>query len=229
MKPYRIALLGDGTFAAWNDAKELMAECHRLFTSTHIEIDNHGLAGCRAGHALWCLNNDYADTAGTKRGCVSNGFYDLIIVDSFALTDSEDDVEGLTEYRDVMRRVWDEIERTTTAQRLFHLGPPPDRDKYGESARRYRNVSKATRARHADRVRLYLEEAQRIAADEGWPVADCFADINDKLEKGDRIRRFINQADCLTPSHYGFENMARIIVRAMDTHGLLVEKGQHDH
>lgn len=227
MKPFRIALLGDSAFAAWDQAEELEAELRRLFARTSFSVDNHALAGCRAGHGLWCLNNDYADGGGNKRICVSNGNYDLILVDSFALTDSEDDVEGLTEYRDILRRVWDEIERTSSAIRLFHLGPPPDRERFGETARRYRNVSKATRARHADRVRLYLDEAQRIAADEGWPVADCFADILQKVEAGERLRRFINQSDCLTPSHFGFENMARVIVRAIDTHRLIEEKSDH--
>ena len=227
MKPFRIALLGDDAFAAWGQAEELEAELRRLFGRTTCIIDNHALAGCRAGHGLWCLNNDYADALGNKRACVSNGNYDLIVVDSFALTDSEDDVEGLTEYRDIMRRVWEEIERASNAKRLFHLGPPPDRDRYGETARRYRNVSKATRARHADRVRLYLDEAQRIATDEEWPMADCFADVLQKVEAGERLRRFINQADCVTPSHFGFENMARVIARSMDTHRLLEEKSGH--
>jgi hypothetical protein len=227
VKPFRIALLGDGTFAAWQNAPELQAELSRLFSQTQFEIDNHALAGCRAGHALWCLTNDYADAAGNKRTCVSNGNYNLVLIDSFALTDSEDDVEGLTEYRDILRRVWEEIESTCNARRIFHLAPPPDRDRYGDTARRYRNVSKATRARHADRVRLYLEEASRIAADEEWPVADCFMDVMKMVEKGDRLRRFVNQADCLTPSRYGFENMARVIVRAIDSHRLYEEKAAH--
>ena len=213
--------------AAWDECPELRAELSRLFPQTTFEIDNHALAGCRAGHALWCLTNDYADVSGVRRACVSNGNYNLCIVESFALCDSEDDAEGLTEYRDILRRVWEEIERTSNARRLFVLAPPPDRERFGETARRYRNVSKATRARHADRVRLYLEEAQRIAADEEWPVADCFADVLQKVEKGDRLRRFVNQADCITPSLYGFENIASVITRAIDTHRIYEEKSKH--
>jgi hypothetical protein len=214
-------------FSAWEDCAELAAELSRLFPQTTFQIDNHALPGCRAGHGLWCLTNDYADGAGKRRTCISNGNYDLCLVESFALCDSEDDVEGLTEYRDILRRVWEEIERTTNAKRLFILAPPPDRDRFGENARRYRNVSKATRARHADRVRLYQEEAQRIATDEDWPIADCFDDVLKKVESGDRIRRFVNQADCITPSHYGFENIARVIVRAIDSHRIYEEKASH--
>jgi hypothetical protein len=227
MKPFRIALLGDAMTAAWGpDCPELKAELSRLFARTQFEITNHAMSGHRAGRALWHITHNY-ENAGVKQECVSNGNYDLVIFESFAYTDCEDDVEGLSEYRDILRRVWEEIERTTAAKALFYITLPPERDRFGETAERYLNVSKSARCRLADRVRLFLDEAQHITTDEEWPTANLLEDVLKKVENGDRLRRYINQANAITPSRYGFEAAARVIVRAMDTHGLIKEVLAH--
>jgi hypothetical protein len=227
MRPFKIALMGDVMTSSWGqDCPELHAELTRLFARTTFQIENHAMPGHRAGRALWRLTHDY-EINGVRRECVSNGNFDLIIVESFAYTDCEDDVEGLTEYRTILRQIWDEIERTTAAKTLFLVTLPPERDRFGENSDRYINVSKAARARLADRVRLFLDEAQRIAHDEEWATADLMADVLKKMEGGDRLRRYINQSNAITPSRYGFEAAARVIARAMDTHRLINESEGH--
>ncbi|HEX8834517.1 MAG TPA: hypothetical protein VF719_09970 [Abditibacteriaceae bacterium] len=228
MKPLKIALIGDSMTEKWGPAApQLVAELNRLYVRTEFEIENHGLANTRAGYALYRVTHDYKDAVGNYRPCVSFGDPNLVIIESFAYTNCADDVEGLTEYRDVLRRLHDEIERTTAAKCLFHITIPPDRERFVENLSNFFNTSKATRQRLADRAKLYLEEAQRIAADEEWIVADAYADVLKRVEGGDKLPRYINQSDNLSPSVYGYEAIARVIVRAIDMGRLIEEPSAH--
>jgi lysophospholipase L1-like esterase len=134
-----------------------------------------------------------------------------------------DDAEGLSEYRDVLRNLWEEIERTTAARILFVVTIPPDREKFLESSNNFYYTSKVTRQRMADRATLYLQEALSIAEDEEWPTADVYSDVLKKVAGGDKLRRYINQSDCLNPSIYGYQAIARVIVRAIDKHEIIQE------
>jgi hypothetical protein len=224
----KIALIGDGMTEKWGpDCPQLAAELGRLYAYTSFEIDNHGLAGTRAGYGLWRVSHDYKDTAGNYRSCLSYGDPDVVIIESFAYTNCSDDTESLTEYRDVMRNLWDEVERTTAAKMLFYVTIPPDRDRFVESLNNYYYTPKITRQRLADRAKLYLEEALRIAQDEGWPTADVYTDVQKRVASGDKLRRYINQSDNLHPSVYGFEAIARVVVRAIDDNRLILEEARH--
>lgn len=224
----KIALLGDGMTERWGPScPQLLAELQRLYSRTEFEIENHGLAGTRAGYGLWRVSHDYKDGHGEYRPCLSYGDPDIVIIESFAYTNCNDDVESLADYRDVLRTLWDEVERTTAAKMLFHVTIPPDRERYLESLNNYYFTPKATRQRLADRVTLYLEEALRIAADEEWPIADAFSDVQKRITGGDKIRRYINQSDNIHPSVYGYEAIARVIVRAVDDYRMIEEKKAH--
>lgn len=207
---------------------ELMTELKRLYNRTEFVIENHGIPGTRAGYGLHRITHDYKSSAGTYCSCLSYGDPSLVIIESFAYTNSADDAEGLTEYRDVLRRLYEEVVRTTAAKVLFYITIPPDRDRYVENMWNYFNTSKATRRRMADRVILYLDEAQHIAADEGWPTANLYADVNKKISEGtDKLSRYINQSDNMHPSIYGYEACARVIVRAIDDHRMVHEEAAH--
>lgn len=224
----KISLIGDSMIEKWGpDCPQLVAELSRLFIRTPFEIENHGLSNTRAGHGLWRVSRDYKDGSGVYRSCLSFGNPDLVIVESFAYTNSNDDAEGLTEYRDVLRRLMEEVERTTAAKALFVVMPGPDRDRYLENLPNFYQTSKATRQRLADRVTLYLEEALRIAQDEEWPVADAYSEVQKRVAAGDNIRRFINQSDNVHPSVYGYETISRVVVRAIDTHRMIEEGAAH--
>ena len=206
-----------------SDCPQLGAELSRVFKRTTFEINNYGLSGTRAGHGLWRISHDFKDGNGEYRACLSYNDPDIVIIESFAYTNCVDDVESLAEYRDVMRSLWEEVGRTTAAQRLFLVPMPPDRDKFLETANNYYYTSKITRQRMADRATLYLEEALSIAQDEEWALADLYNEVQKKIESGDKLRRFINQSDCLHPSVYGYQAMARVIVRAIDKHEMIKE------
>lgn len=224
----KIALLGDSMTEKWGpDCPQLVAELSRLFIRTTFEVENHGLVGTRAGHGLWRVSHDYKDGSGAYRSCLSFGNPDIVIVESFAYTNSSDDAEGLTEYRDVLRRLMEEVERTTAAKILFAVVPGPDRDRYLENSPNYFHTSKITRQRLADRVKLYLEEALSIAQDEGWAVADAYSDVQKRVAAGDNIRRFINQSDTIHPSVYAYETIARVVVRAIDDARMIKEEAAH--
>jgi hypothetical protein len=224
----KIALIGDGMTQKWGpDCPELAAELSRLYARTPFEIHNHGLEGTRAGYGLWRVSHDYKDAGGAYRPCVSYNDPDVVIIESFAYTNCADDAESLTEYRDVLRSLWNEVERTTAAKLLFYVTIPPDRDRFLESLSNYYFTPKATRQRLADRATLFLEEALRIARDEDWPTADAYTDVQKRVAGGDKLRRYINQSDSLHPSVYGYEAIARVIVRAIDDHRLIVEGKSH--
>jgi len=228
MKPVRVALLGDGMTEKWGAlCLELDTELRHLFKRTEFEIENHSVANTRAGYALYRVARDYKGNDGVYRPCLSYNNPDIVVIESFAYSNCTDDAEGLTEYRDILRRLWEELSSTTAAKLLFFITVPPDRDRFVENMSAYANTSKATRRRLADRAKLYLEEAQRIAQDEGWPVANAYAEVLKKVEGGDRLARYINQSDNMHPSVYGFETVARILARAVDTHRMVEEGAIH--
>ncbi len=205
------------------DCTQLHTELTRFYTRTSFQITNHGVTGTRAGHGLWRISHDYKNFSGEYRACLSYNDPDIVIIESFAYTNCVDDAESLPEYRDVIRSLWEEIGRTTAAQRLFLVPIPLDRDKFLETSNNYYYTSKVTRQRMADRATLYLEEAINIAQDEEWPTANVYEEVVKKVKAGDKIRRYINQSDCLHPSVYGYQSMARVIVRALDKHEMIKE------
>ena len=220
----KIALIGDSMTEKWGpECQQLHDEMTRIFTRTTFEIENYGLAGTRAGHGLWRISHDYKDSAGNYRSCVSYNDPDIVIVESFAYTNCGDDAESLSEYRDVLRGLWEEIERTTSAKILFYVTIPPDRERFLETSNNYYFTPRTTRQRLCDRATLYLEEALRIAHDENWPLADVYSDVKKRVASGDKIRRYINQSDCLHPSTYGFAAIARIIARIIDESRMIKE------
>ncbi len=220
----KIALIGDSMMEKWGpQCPQLQAELSRVFTRTTVEIDNHGLSGTRAGHGLWRIAHDYKDSGGQYRSCLSYNDPDIVIIESFAYTNCADDAESLPEYRDVLRSLWEEVGRTTAAKILFLTTIPPDRDKFLETSNNYYYTSKITRQRMADRATLYLQEALNIAEDEEWPIADVYSEVQKKVVGGDKLRRYINQSDCLHPSVYGYQAVARVIVRAIDKYEMIKE------
>lgn len=219
----KIALIGDSMIERWGDCSQLTEELARIYSRTTFEIENHGLKGSRAGFGLWRIAHDYKDKDGVYIPCVSFGNPDIVVVESFAYSNCNDDVESLPEYRDVLRDLWGEVQRTTAAKILFFVGIPPDRDRFLETSNNFYHTSKITRQRMADRADLYLQEALMIAQDEEWPVADAYTDVQKRVANGDKLRRYINQSDCVTPSLYGYQAMARIIARAFDRHELVKE------
>lgn len=227
MQTFKIALIGDSMIDKWGaDCPELYQELKRLYSHSEFIIENHGLMGTRAGYGLWRVSNDYQKNGMT---CRSLSMFDphVTIVESFAYSNRADGPEGLSEYRDGLRRLVEEIQATTASQILFCITLPPHRERFMENMPSYFNTSRSTRQRIADDVKLYLEEAGRIAQDEGWPLADVHSEIEKRVLAGESMRRFINQTDNVHPSRYGFEVMASIITRAMDNHRMIEEKLGH--
>lgn len=223
MNEFQVALLGEGIFHRWGeDCQELKAEFCRQYTRSAFTFYNHGLEGSRAGNGLWRITSDYLKD-GSKKRHLSFCNPDIVIVDSFAYTQFWDGPEGLTEYRDLLRRTWEEVERTTTAKLLFSLAAQPIREKFLEGAKNFQHTSKAQRARFADAVIMYLDEARHIAEDEGWPVADIAVEIEKRITDGQSARRFIDGFEGHFPSTLGFQVAAKVIVRAADNHRLVEE------
>ena len=224
MNDFSIALLGDGVFARWGEGcPELRAELSRLYTRSSFDIQNHGLDGSRAGNALLRIGSDYEKEGHSVRHLAYSN-PGVVIVDSFAFSQFWDGPEGLGEYRDLLRRVWDEIERTTTAHPLFFLAAPPPRDRFLDGVALFANTSKATRARFADGVATFLEEARSIVADEGWPFADAGEELKKNVDGGASIRRYFDQNDSFHPSRFGYELAAKVIARQIDNHRFIEEK-----
>ncbi len=224
MNDFSIALLGDGVFARWGEGcPELGAELCRLYTRSTFEIQNHGLDGSRVGNALLRIGADYEkDGRSVRHLAYSNP--GIVILDSCAFSQFWDGPEGLSEYRDLLRRVWEEIERTTTAKPLFFLAAPPPRDRFLEGVPLFANTSKATRARFADGVSMFLEEARSIVLDEGWPFADAGEELKKLVAEGASIRRYFDQNDSFHPSRFGYELGAKVIAREIDNHRFIDEK-----
>lgn len=224
MNDFSIALLGDSIFERWgDDCPELHAELSRLYTRSTFDIQNHGLEGSRAGNALLRISSDYNKNGRLVRhlAYLNPG---IVVVDSCAYSQFWDGPEGLTEYRDLLRRIWDEIERTTTAKSIFFLAAPPPRDRFLDGLPLFSNTSKATRARFADGVAMFLEEARSIVHDEGWPYADAGQELEKVVSEGASIRRYFDQNDGFHPSRFGYELAARVIARALDNNRFIDEK-----
>ena len=94
--------------------------------------------------------------------------------------------EGLSEYRDLLRRLVETVQHSTGAKILFCLTMAPLREQFLENAPAYFNTSRATRQRFADDVTLYLDEARRIAQDERWPLADVASEIHKRIASGEK-------------------------------------------
>lgn len=224
MNQFSVALLGDGIFHRWGDeCLELDEEFQRLYTHSTVKIYNHGLLGSRVGNGLWRIAADY-EKDGIKRRHLSFINPTVVVVESFAYTQFWDNPEGLSEYRDLLRRIWDELEKTTTSKRLFCLAPPPIRDRFLDGARNFQNTSKAQRGRFADIVNNYLDEARNIAMDEGWPIADLGEELEKRIAGGDVHRRYVDGQDNLNLSRMGFQLAARVIVREIDNNRFIEEK-----
>ena len=222
MALYRIALLGDGIFATWNDCREFHNELKRLYPRTDFELLNFGRVGSRVGYGMHRVSKGW-ERDGVRVPPLSFDDPHIVVVESFAYTQRQDGPEGLTEYRDALRAVWDEIEATTRAKRVFCIAPPPVRDRFAEGVLELVNTSKALRARMADDVRLYLDEARRIAHDENWPLADTCADVDNRIKNGESPRRFVDGTDNIHPSRYGFEALAAVIVQVLDEYRYVEE------
>ena len=222
MNTFKIALLGDSMTDSWGECPALRDELKRLYGRSAFVIENHGLGGTRLGYGLWRISNAYPKN-GSQMPPLSMGNPDVVILESFAYNNRADGPEGLTEYRDVLRSVVEEIKATTKAKFLFCITIPPHRDRFVENVPNFYNTSKTQRQRMADESLLYLDEARRIALDEGWPLADVCADVQKRVAAGENLRRFINQGDNIHPSNYGFWVTARVLVRAIDEHRMIEE------
>ena len=223
MNDFSIALLGDSIFSRWGEkCPELNAELCRLYTRSTFAIQNHGLEGSRAGNALFRVASDYQkDGRAVRHLAYSNP--NVVIVDSCAYSQFWDGPEGLSEYRDVLRRIWDEIERTTTAKAVFFLAAPPPRDRFLDGAPLFANTSKATRARFADAVAMFLDEARSIALDEGWSLADAGEELQKSVAEGASVRRYFDQNDSFHPSRLGYELASKVIARSIDNNRFINE------
>jgi hypothetical protein len=224
MNEFSIALLGDSIFERWGDnCPELNAELSRLYTRSTFQIQNHGLEGSRAGNALLRVSSDYEKNGHTVRHLAYSN-PGIVVVDSCAYSQFWDGPEGLTEYRDLLRRVWEEIERTTTAKLIFFLATPPPRDRFLDGLPLFSNTSKATRARFADGVAMFLDEARSIVQDEGWPFADAGEELQKVVAEGASIRRYFDQNDSFHPSRFGYELASKVIARSLDNNRFIDEK-----
>lgn len=224
MNDFSIALLGDGVFGRWGqECSELHSELTRLYTHSTFEINNYSSENCRVGLALHYITSD-------SNGLKSISFRNptLVIVDCCAYSQFWDGPEGLSEYRDVLRRIWDDLQKTTTSKLLFHLPAPAPRDRFMENVPAFLNTSKATRSRFADAVKMFIDEARSIAQDEGWPFADVAAEVEKQLKAGQNasVRRFFDQNDGMYPSRWGYATAARAIVREIDGHRFIEERIQ---
>ncbi|HEX9996772.1 MAG TPA: hypothetical protein VGB45_06490 [Abditibacterium sp.] len=224
MNDFSLALLGDSVFERWGDTcPELNDELCRLYTRSTFQIQNHGLDGSRVGNALARISSDYQKDGHPVRHLAYNN-PGIVVVDSCAYSQFWDGPEGLTEYRDLLRRVWDEIERTTTAKPLFFLAAPPPRDRFLEGVPLFSNTSKATRARFADGVAMFLDEARSIVQDEGWAFADAGEELKKVVAAGASVRRYFDQNDSFHPSRFGYELAAKVIARSIDNDRFIDEK-----
>lgn len=224
MNDFTISLLGDGIFDRWgDDCEELQDELTRLYSHSSFTIENHGLTGSRVGNALWRVTANY-EKDGVKKKNLAYCNPDVVVVESFAYTQFWDGPEGLGEYRDLLRRIWDELDKASSAKRLFCLAPPPIRDRFMEGIRNFQNTSKAQRGRFADGVKMYLDEAQAIADDEGWPAIDINEEVMKRVNEGHSPRRFVDNQDHVHLSKFGFEQAARAIVRGIDMNRFIEER-----
>ncbi len=225
MNDFSLSLLGDSQFARWGDCLELETELARLYSHSTFALSNYGMEGARVGNALHRICAPF-EREGKTLLPLSFCNPTIVVLESCAHSQFWDGPEGLGEYRDLLRRVWDEIERTTTAKRLFCLSAPPPRDRFLEGNPLFVNTSKATRARHADGVKMYLDEARAIAEDEGWPLADIGDEIAKRVKAGESVRRFWEQHEGTSLSRYGFEAAARALVREFDNSRMIEERIQ---
>lgn len=220
--PIKIALLGESMTDCWGECAELSSELKRLFKRSEFSIINHGLNDTRLGYGLHRISNHYLKR-GQNTPPLSLSNPDIVIIESFAYNQHSDGPEGLTEYRDTLRRVFDEIEATTDAKILFYLTIPPHRDRFGENVPNFQNTSRVLRQGMADDIKLYLDEARRIAHDEGWQLADVCAEVEKRVEAGQNLRRFINQSNNVYPSQLGFEVTAGVLVQSLDDFRMIDE------
>lgn len=225
MNEFSLSLLGDSQFARWNGCDELRDELARLYTHSTFDIGNFGVEGARVGNALYRVCAPF-EHRGKSWPALSFANPRLVILESCAYSQFWDGPEGLSEYRDLLRRVWEEIERTTTAKTLFCVAAPPPRDRFLEGNPLFIGTSKATRARFADGVKVFLDEARSIAEDEGWPIADIGAEIDKRVKTGESVRRFWEQHEGTSLSRYGFQAAARAIVRELDNSRMIEERIQ---
>ncbi|BCM92182.1 hypothetical protein IAD21_04061 [Abditibacteriota bacterium] len=225
MNDFSLSLLGDSQFARWGTCLELQVELSRLYTHSTFELANYGLEGARIGNALHRICAPF-ERDGKTLPPLSFQNPRIVVLESCAHSQFWDGPEGLSEYRDLLRRAWDEIERTTTAKTLFCLSAPPPRDRFLEGNPLFFGTSKATRARHADGVKMYLDEARSIAEDEGWPLADIGEEIEKRVRSGESVRRFWEQHEGTSLSRYGFEAAARALVRELDNNRMVEERIQ---
>ena len=223
MNDFSLALLGDGIWARWNECRELETELGRLYTQSTFEILNCGLEGSRVGNALHRVCAPF-ERDGKLISPLSLENPDVVLVESCAYSQFWDGPEGMSEYRDLLRRLWDEILKTTTAKPLFCVAPAPPRDRFLDGNPLFLNASKATRARFADTVKMFVSEALAIADDEGWPVADFGAEIEKLIKNGESSRRFFDQSDGAGLSRYGYGVAAKVLVRQVDNQRFLEER-----
>ncbi len=255
MNNFRIALMGDSMLERWGaQCPQLHAALRRQYPRSEFALYNHGLAGSRAGNGLWRLTHRYhldleahdgADVVRDKKDKDATANHaamyagdawreslswcdpSLVVVESFAYTHRIDGAEGLSEYRDVLRRLVEQIQHSTGAKFLFCVTMAPLREHFLDNAAAYINTSRATRQRFADDVSLYLDEARRIAQDEGWPVADVAAEVRKRIAAGEHPLRFVDHNDFQHLSPYGLQVQASAIVRAIDNGRMIEEVAQH--
>ena len=223
MNDFSLALMGDDLWARWGACRELERELARLYTQSTFEIFNYGVVGSRVGNALDRVCNSFPRDGQNIRA-LSMENPGIVLVESCAYSQFWDGPEGMSEYRDLLRRLWDEIEKTTTAKMLFCVAPPPPRDRFLDGHPLFIHTSKATRARFADTVNMFVAEALAIADDEGWPVADMGAEIQKLIKSGESARRFFDQSDGASLSSYGYSVGSRVLVREMDNHRFVEEQ-----
>lgn len=217
----RVCVLGDSMVERWGPGcPSLDASLRRQNSQVEFEVFNHGLALSRAGNALQRVAQASYGPDGSHPSVASRDPA-IVVVESMAYTHRGDGPEGMAEYRDLLRRIADEVRSTTGAHLLFCLALPPHRERFLENDTLHCNTSRATRQRFADDARLYLDEARRIAQDEIWPLADVPSEVEKAIAAGLSLRRLTDQSDSFHPSASGYDLMATVITRAIDFHRMV--------
>lgn len=219
-KAMTIALLGDSMVEMAGPDYPALQEALRLrWREQVVQIVNHGVAQTRADHGLFRLTHDYIHRE--PRRCVAACDPDILVMESFAYSHRYDGEKGPEHVKTTLGKIIDTAARVMRARVVVMAMIPPDRDHFCENHPNWSATPAEFRASLADCATRCLEAAAELAHERGLPLANVYEEVQREVGRGTPLSWFIDPADNIHPSTYGFRFAADIIARTIREHDLV--------
>ena len=206
----KLALLGDSMVDTMGDLKTLELALSQYFPNVKFRLLNYGVGSTPVESGLKRLSEGFRNHDQDFPSLFSQN-PDIIIVESFAYNHPLATPEDITQYKNTLNQVINEIRsKNITPLLLVTIGPNSETFAQGAPGI---NWSPEQKKIATEEIRAFLEVAIDVAKSSGIPLIDAYHPSLDINGNGKQI--FINPGDNIHPSQAGIELVSDLITQKL--------------